>query len=50
MGRLQGPVRSRLWDQMMGRSKDVYGTSVKHVFKTNSQIHSSYFDSLLKTL
>ena len=33
-GRLQGPVQRSLWDQMMGRSRDVYGTSVKHVFNT----------------
>ena len=25
-------VVGRSWDQMMGRSKDVRGTSVKHVF------------------
>ena len=31
-GRLRDPVAGRPWDQMMGRSKDVRGTSVKHVF------------------
>ena len=28
-GRLQDPVAVSLWDQMMGRSKDVLGTSVE---------------------
>ena len=31
-GRLRDPVAGRPWDQMMRRSKDVRGTSVKHVF------------------
>ena len=31
-GRLRDPVAGRPWDQMMGRSKDVRGTPVKHVF------------------
>ena len=31
--RLRDPVAGRPWDQMMGRSKDVRGTSVKHVFQ-----------------
>ena len=31
-GRLRDPVAGRPWDQMMGRSKDVCGTTVKHVF------------------
>ena len=30
---LRDPVVGRSWDQMMGRSKDVRGTSVKHVFQ-----------------
>ena len=32
-GRLRDPVAGRPWDQMMGRSKDVRGTSVKYVFE-----------------
>ena len=32
-GCLQDPVAGRPWNQMMGRSKDVRRTSVKHVFK-----------------
>ena len=32
-GRLRDLVAGRPWDQMMGRSKDVRGTSVKHVFQ-----------------
>ena len=39
MGRLRDPVAERPWDQMMGRSKDVRETSVKHIFKLNSQTH-----------
>ena len=39
MGRLRDPVAGSPWDQMTGRSKDVHGTSVKHVFKLNSQTH-----------
>ena len=31
-GRLQDPVTERPGDQMMGRSGDVRGTSVKHGF------------------
>ena len=31
-GRPRDPVAGRPWDQMTGRSKDVRGTSVKHVF------------------
>ena len=31
-GRLRDLVGGRPWDQMMGRSKDVRGMSVKHVF------------------
>ena len=30
-------VAGRPWDQMMGRSKYVRGTPVKHVYKLNSQ-------------
>ena len=33
MGRLRDPVAGRSGDQMMGRSRDVAGTSVIHVFK-----------------
>ena len=33
MGRLQDPVARPLGDQMMGRSGEVRGTSVIHVFK-----------------
>ena len=32
MGRLRDPIAGRPGDQMMGRSKDVRGTSLKHVF------------------
>ena len=32
-GRLRDLVAGRPWDQMMKRSKDVRGTSVKHVFE-----------------
>ena len=32
MGRLQDPVAESPWDQMMGRSKDVRRTSIKHIF------------------
>ena len=32
-GRLRDPVAGRSWNQMMGRSKDVRGTSVKYVFQ-----------------
>ena len=32
MARLLDPVSGRPWDQMMGRSGDVYETSVIHVF------------------
>ena len=38
-GRLRDPVARPPWDQMMGRSKDIRGTSVKHVFKLSSQTH-----------
>ena len=31
-GRLRNPVTGGPCDQMIGRSKDVRGTSVKHVF------------------
>ena len=31
--RLRDPVAGLPWDQMMGRSKDVRGTSVKYVFQ-----------------
>ena len=31
-GRPKDPVGGRPWDQMMGRSMDVYRTSAKHVF------------------
>ena len=32
MGRLPDLVVGRSWDQMMGRSREIRGTSVKHVF------------------
>ena len=32
-GRLRDPVAGRLGDQMIGRSKDVHGTSVIYVFQ-----------------
>ena len=38
-GRLQDPVAGRPLDQMMGRSGDVAGTSVIHVFKNSTQKH-----------
>ena len=31
-GRLKDSVAGRPWDQIMGRSKDVCGTTAKHVF------------------
>ena len=31
-GRLRDPVAGLPWDQMMSRSRDVRGTSVKHMF------------------
>ena len=37
MGRLRDPFAGRPWDQMVGRSKDVRGTSVKHAFKLTQQ-------------
>ena len=33
MGRLRDPCAGRPGDQMMGRSGDVRGTSVRYVFK-----------------
>ena len=39
MGRLRDQVGGRLVDQMMGRSGDVSGTSVIHVFLNSSQKH-----------
>ena len=42
MGRLRDPVARRPWDQMMGRSRDVHGTSVKNMFfRFNSQTHQT---------
>ena len=46
---LQDPVAGRPGDKMIGRSKDVRGTSVKHAFKFNSQTRKRYFDMLLET-
>ena len=37
MGRLWDPVAGCPWNQMMGRSKNVRQTSVKHLFKLKSQ-------------
>ena len=48
--RLLIPVAGRLGEQIMGHSRDVYGTLVKMFFKFNSQTHQIYFDRLLKTL
>ena len=33
LGRLRDPIAGCPWDQMMGRSRDVRGTSVKRIFK-----------------
>ena len=49
-GRLRDPVAGRPWDQMMGRSKDVRGTSVKHVFQIKLTNTFTYLGRLLKTL
>ena len=38
-GRQRDPVAGRLRDQMMERSREVRRTSVKHVFKINTQAH-----------
>ena len=39
MGHLRDPVVGRPRDQMMGRSGDVPGTSVIHVFFNSTQKH-----------
>ena len=52
--RLRDPVAGRPWDQMMGRSRDVRGTSVKHVLKRKHTIietgntHDEFREILLK--
>ena len=50
-GCLQDPAAGRPMDQMMGRSRDVHGKSVKHAFfKIQLTNTSNFFDRLLKTL
>ena len=46
-GRLEDVVAGSPRDQMMGRSGDVPGTSVKHVFKFNPEAYLTYFDMIL---
>ena len=35
MGRLRDLVTGRPWDQMMGRSRDIRGTLITHVFSNS---------------
>ena len=48
-GRLRDPVAGRPEDQIIGRSGDVSGTPVIHVF-LNSTVKHINFDRFLKTL
>ena len=49
-GRLEDVVAGSPRDQMMGRSGDVPGTLVIHVFKFNPETYLTYFDMILETL
>ena len=43
MGRLRNTVVGRLGDQMMGRSGEVPGTSLIHVFLNSTHKHSELY-------
>ena len=49
-GRLRDPVAGRPEDEMMGRSRDVPGKSIIHVFQIQLEAYLTYFDKLLETL